>query len=317
MLVDLIRWADVVVESFTPRAMPAWNLGYEQLKEINPSIIMLSTCLFGQDGPLSGMAGYGNLGAALSGFFSLAGWPDRSPAGPYLAYTDYTSNHLLLAALMAAIDHRRRTGEGCYLDGAQSEAALHFLSPALVQYACNGDILNRMGNEDRELAPHGLYPVAGDDRWVAVACQNDAVWPAWCEVIGRPDLAAQPDLATAVGRHARRHELDDELAHWSAGRDGAEVEAAFQRAGVAAHRLVSDVECVDDPQLAARGHFVQFDHPLGRRLVENTRVRCSRTPGSVQRSSPLLGEHTFEILTEVLGYDGDRIADLAAAEALE
>lgn len=317
VLVDLIRWADVVVESFTPRAMPAWGLGYDQLKEINPSLIMLSTCLFGQDGPLSSLAGYGNLGAALSGFFWLAGWPDRAPAGPFLAYTDYTSNALLLAALLAAIDHRRRTGEGCYLDGAQAEAAMHYLSTALVEYACNGDVVSRMGNADREMAPHGLYPVLGEDRWAAVVCQDDAAWPALCAAIGRPDLAADPDLATAAGRLARQAELDEAVAAWTTGRDGLEVEQVLQAAGVAAHRLVTGMECLADPQLVHRDHFVEFDHPLGRRLVERARVRFSRVPAGVDRSSPLLGEHTFDILTGTLGYDGDRIADLAVAEALE
>lgn len=317
VLVDLIGWADVVVESFTPRAMPAWGLGYEQLREINPSLIMLSTCLFGQDGPLSSLAGYGNLGAALAGFFWLAGWPDRAPAGPYLAYTDYTSNHLLLAALLAALDHRRRTGEGCYLDVAQSEAAMHYLSPALVEYACNGDILSRMGNADREMAPHGLYPVAGDDRWVAVVCQDDEAWPALCAVLGREDLAQDPTLQGVAGRLARAAELDEIVAAWTAGRSGAEVEATCQAAGVAAHVLVSGPECLADPQLVHRGHFVEIDHPMGRRLVESARVRFSRTPARIDRPSPLLGEHTFEVLTDILGYDADRIAELAVAEALE
>jgi crotonobetainyl-CoA:carnitine CoA-transferase CaiB-like acyl-CoA transferase len=317
VLVDLIRWADVVVESFTPRAMPAWGLGYDTLRQINPRLVMLSTCLFGQDGPLSSLAGYGNLGAALSGFFWLAGWPDRAPAGPFLAYTDYTSNHLLLAALMAAIDHQRRTGEGSYLDGAQAEAAMHFLAPALVEYACNGDVVSRIGNADRALAPHGLYPVAGDDRWVAVVCHDDAVWPALCSVIGRDDLAADAGLATAEGRRARAAELDEAIAAWTSPRDPLEVQQAFVAAGVASHRLVTGPECITHPQLVHRGHFAEFDHPLGRRLAERARVRFSRTPGVVDRSSPLLGEHTFDILTDVLGYDGDRIADLAAAEVLE
>ncbi|MCC6438400.1 MAG: CoA transferase [Acidimicrobiales bacterium] len=317
VLVDLIRWADVVVESFTPRAMPNWGLGYERLREINPSIIMLSTCLFGQDGPLSSLAGYGNLGAALSGFFSLAGWPDRSPAGPYLAYTDYTSNHLLLAALLAAVDHRRRTGEGSYLDVAQSEAAMHYLSTAFVEYACNGDVFDRMGNEDRELAPHGLYPAQGDDEWVAVACQDDDAWPGWCAVLGRADLAADPSLATAARRHARRAELDAVIAAWTAARPAEEAQAAFLAAGVAAQRLVDGPGALAHPQVVHRGHFVEFDHPHGRRLVEAARVVFSRTPARVDRSSPLLGEHTFEVLTDTLGYDGDRIAELAVAEVLE
>ena len=190
LIPDLVRWADVVTESYSPRAMPAWGFDYDNLRKLNPGLIMLSTCLCGQDGPLRDFAGYGNLGASLAGFYGLAGWPDRPPAGPFGAYTDYTSTHVILATLLAAIDHRRRTGEGQHLDISQAEAAMHFLSPALLDRSVNGRIMERAGNSDRDLAPHGVYPATGEDRWVAVVCQDDSAWPALCGVIGRADLAA-------------------------------------------------------------------------------------------------------------------------------
>ncbi len=314
---DLVRWADVVVESYSPRAMRNWDLHYERLREINPGLIMMSTCLFGQDGPLANFAGYGNLGAALTGFYGLAGWADRAPAGPYLAYTDYTSNHLLLAVLMAAIDYRRRTGEGCFIDAAQAEAAMHYLSPALIAYAVNGEVANRMGTADPELAPHGLYPASGEDRWVAVACQDDGVWPALCAVIGRSDLAADPALVTAAGRLSRRAELDEAVGAWTAGRSGADAQTQLLAAGVTAQSLLTGAECLADPQLVHRQHFVDLDHPERRCIVENARVLFSRTPAQVTQRAPMLGEHTFDVLTDILGYDVDRIADLAAAEVLE
>ena len=139
--------------------MAAWGLGYERLAELNPAVIMLSSNLTGQYGPLASFAGYGNLGAALAGFYGLAGWPDRSPSGPFGAYTDYTSTHFMQATLLAALDHRRRTGEGQHIDLAQAEAAMYFLAPALLDAAATGRIAERLGNADPEMAPPRCVPV--------------------------------------------------------------------------------------------------------------------------------------------------------------
>src|SRR5205823_8139695 len=176
VVTDLVRWADVMTESFTPGAMAAWGLDYASVREINPSIVMMSSCLMGQTGPLNRFAGYGNLAAAFCGFTGMVGWPDRPPAGPFGAYSDYVSPRFALCALLAALDHRRRTGEGQYLDFAQAEAAVHFLTPALLDYVVNGRVASRNGNADLDMAPHGVYPSAGDDQWVAIACRDDADW---------------------------------------------------------------------------------------------------------------------------------------------
>jgi benzylsuccinate CoA-transferase BbsF subunit len=317
VVLDLVRWADVVAESFSPRAMRAWGLDYARLREVNPSVIMLSSCLTGQDGPLENFAGYGNLGAALAGFYGLAGWPDRAPAGPFGAYTDYTSTHLMLVVLLAALDHRRRTGEGQFLDVAQAEAAIHFLTPAVLEWTVNGVVAGRAGNTDPDMAPHGVYPTAGDDQWVAIACQDDGAWRSLCAAMDRPDLAADPALADVAARLARRDELDAVVGRWTCRQVAVEVQDRLVRAGVAAHAVQSSVDTVGDAQLAWRGHFVDLEHPERRCLVEASRFRLSRTPGGPRCRAPFLGEHTFEVLSELLGYDEDHIADLAAAEALE
>lgn len=314
---ELVAWADVVVESYSPKAMPRWGLGYDDLRRIKPDVIMVSTCLAGQTGPMAHFAGYGNLGAALAGFYGLAGWPDRPPAGPFGAYTDYTSTHFLAATMLAAIDHRRRTGEGQYIDLAQSEAAQHFLTPALLDYSANGRIMERNGNRDPQMAPHGVYPVAGDDRWIAVVCQDDAQWQALATAMGRDDLAADPTLAAAAGRLAAVDRLDDLVGCWTAHHDGLELADALQAAGVTAHIVATGEDCLADPQLQATDHFARPDHPDRPCLIENTRFRFSRTPGRADTRAPLLGEHTWEILSDILGYDGDRIGELAAAELLE
>ncbi|HXW83885.1 MAG TPA: CoA transferase, partial [Candidatus Binataceae bacterium] len=124
---DLVRWADVVTESFSPKAMRAWGFDYASLSKVNPDVIMLSTCLMGQTGPLARFAGFGNLAAAISGFHNLTGWPDRPPAGPFGAYTDYVSPRFTAIAILAALEYRRRTGKGQYIDQSQGEASLHFL----------------------------------------------------------------------------------------------------------------------------------------------------------------------------------------------
>ncbi len=165
---DLVRWADVVMESYSPRVMTAWQLDYDALCHIKPDLIMLSTSLMGHTGPVSTFAGIGNLGAALAGFYSLTGWPDRPPAGPFSAYTDYVAPRYSVALVLAALDHRRRTGEGQYIDQSQIESSLHFLTPALLDYTVNDRVQDRVGNRDAQFAPHGIYPAMGEDQWVAL-----------------------------------------------------------------------------------------------------------------------------------------------------
>jgi len=314
---DLALWADVLCESFSPRAMPGWGLDHQTLRAANPRLIYFSTCLLGQDGPLSSFAGYGNLGAAVSGFYGLAGWADRAPSGPFGAYTDYTSTHFMAAMVLAALDRQRRTGDGCWIDLAQAEAALHFITPGLLDAFINGHIAGGEGNSDRWIAPHGGFRCAGDDSWVSLAVVDDAAWLRLCEVMERDDLAADDGLRTAVGRLGASAQLDAEIETWTSARSASEAETLLVRAGVAAHRIQSSAGCLADPQLAHRGAFVSLEHPERGCVVENHRVQFSRTEAVPVVRAPFLGEHTFEVLAELLDYDADRIADLAAAEILE
>ncbi|HJU11009.1 MAG TPA: CoA transferase, partial [Candidatus Binataceae bacterium] len=146
VLRDLVRWADIVTESFSPKAMRAWGLHYEALREIKPDLIMVSSCLMGQTGPFAKFAGYGNLAAAMCGFGNLCGWPDRTPAGPYGSYTDCVAPRFTIAAILAALEYRRRTGRGQYIELSQAEASMHFLSPALLDYIANGRVQIAQGN---------------------------------------------------------------------------------------------------------------------------------------------------------------------------
>lgn len=312
VLWDLLRWADVVLESFSAGAFERMGFGYERVKAQNPSVILLSSCLPGQTGSLN-LPGYGNLASALFGFHWTTRWPDRPAAGPFGAYTDTVSPRFSLSALLAAIDHRRRTGEGQYLDLSQAEASLQFLAPALLDVEINGNEYVSLGNGDMAMAPHGVYPVQGQDRWVALVCDTDTAWQALARELGRADLAG----LTTAERLARRDELDELVAGWTAGLAYQDADTCLQALGVAAHNVTNSAECLADPQLAHRGHYVTVQHRfIGPVPVEGPRAKLSRTPGVITGPGPAYGEHAFDILSGMLGYDEDRIANIAAAGAL-
>ena len=314
IVLDLVRWADVVCESFSPRAMTAWGFGYETLREVNPSVIMLSSCLMGQTGPLAQFAGFGNLAAAISGFHNITGWPDRDPSGPFSAYTDYVAPRISLALVLAALDHRDRTGQGQHLDYSQAEGVLHLLAPHILDYRLNGRVLARDGNRDPYRAPHGVYRCAGNDAWVAIACETDEQWRRLAGEVGRADLAG---LSTAE-RLARADELDEALTGWAASRPNQAAEDVLQAKGVPAHVVANSPESWADPQLAHRHHFVTTDHAtLGPVTVEGSRFSLSRSAPASYVAAPSMGQHAYEILTELLGYDDDRVAEIAVAEVLE
>jgi benzylsuccinate CoA-transferase BbsF subunit len=318
VLLDLVRWADVVAESFSPKAMRAWGLDYEALRRVKPDLVMLSTCLMGQTGPLASFAGFGNLAAAISGFYNLCGWPDRPPAGPFGAYTDYVAPRFAVAAILAALDHRRRTGEGQYIDQSQAESALHFLAPALLDYTANHRVQSRSGNRDPEMAPHGVYPAAGDDQWVAITVANDDQWRALARAIGRPELADEARFRAAEGRVAAAGELDPIVAEWTRGREAGTIESMLQAEGVPASAVQNAAALYADPQLAHRGHFVDIPHStLGKTTVEASRFRLSRTPAAVTGTAPTMGRDNQRVLEKILGYDEEKITALVAAGVLE
>ncbi len=311
---DLIRWADITTESWAPGAAARMGFGYDDFSAINPQIIMLSSSLLGQSGPYSSLAGYGFMAAAIAGFYEITGWPDRGPAGPYGPYTDFLAPRVIVASLMAALERRDRTGTGCYIDISQTEAALHYLAPAILDASINGRDPQRCGNEDPHMSPHGVYPTEGEDQWVAVACTDDR-WALLADVIGLVgDGAAGWDQAA---RRERAAEIEGAISAWTSGRSNAEAAEALQASGIDAYPVNNAQGCCDDPQLQAREHHINV--PQGHRgtmWTQNCRTRMSRTPPVVWRGGPCLGEDNFEVLTEFLGYDADRVAELAAAEVL-
>jgi crotonobetainyl-CoA:carnitine CoA-transferase CaiB-like acyl-CoA transferase len=315
VVVDLARWADVAFESFSPGALDRLGLGPQVLRAANPRLVVASSSLLGQTGPRAGFAGFGNLAAALAGFFEVTGWPDRAPTGPFTAYTDYVSPRFAAAAMVAAVDHAQRTGQGQYLDIAQAEAAIHLLTPTLVAHQLDGVTATRLGNRDAVLVPHGAFPAGpvGEDRWIAIACTDDA-WPALVELAGLPADWAGLD---GPARRARVDDIEAALAAWTTGRDAVELTAGLQGAGVAAHAVQHSAEVCADPQLRHRGYLQRVDHARhGSVVVEGSQARWSRTQPGPAFGGPPVGQHTQFVLEELLGYDTDRIAELVVAGAI-
>jgi benzylsuccinate CoA-transferase BbsF subunit len=285
---------------------------------VKPDLIMLSSCLGGQYGPHADLAGFGTMGAQLAGFGELAGWPDRPPAGPFGAYTDYIAPKFTAAAILAALDHRRRTGEGQYIDLSQSECSQHFIAPALLDFQVNGHVLKRMGNRSLVHAPHGVFPCAGDDRWVAIAVENEPQWNRLREAIGNPEWAAAPELQSSAGRLNRQDELERGLAAWTRERSCEEVETILQSHGVPAFRSATSEDVLADPQLAHRRHFIPADHAeLGPVTIENSRFILSDTPATIHRAGPVFGQDNEYVLRQLLGLTEDEVVEYIAAGAVE
>jgi len=314
----MVKWADIVVESYTPRAMRGWGLDYESLRKVKPDLIMLSSCLGGQYGPHSSLAGYGTMGAQIAGFGELAGWPDRAPAGPFGAYTDYIAPKFTAAAILAALDHRRRTGEGQYIDFSQAECCQQFIAPALLDFQVNGHIMRRQGNASPLYAPHAVFPCAGTDRWVAIAVETEAQWQGLKTALGEPAWAANPAYGSAAGRLASREAIEEEVAAWTASRTPDEIETVLQRHGVPAFRSATSEDLFADPQLAHRRHFIQVEHAsLGQVYVENSRSILSDTPADIRRAGPGFGQDNEYVLRELLGLSEEEMIDYVAAGALD
>lgn len=314
---DLACWADVVIESFMPGQMARFGLDYARLKSLNPKLVMLSTALMGQTGPHATLSGYGNVGAALAGFQMIVGSPGQLPVGPYGPYTDYVGPRFSLVTLLAALDHRERTGEGCLIDVSQSEAGIEFLAPYIADYCATGRIAGAEGNRDPDFAPHGVFRTAGTDAWVAIVARDDAEWRRLATIVGGAALADDSRFLGLVQRKANEDALDAIMSKWTAGRDAYAIETGLQEQGIPAHVVAASEDFVRDRQLVARDHFVRLPHALmGESIVENARYRLSETPAQFERSAPTFGRDNEHVLHEILGYSADRVAALKNCGAL-
>jgi benzylsuccinate CoA-transferase BbsF subunit len=313
----LVARADIVLESFTPRVMKNWGLDYAELVQVKPDLIMLSTCQQGQTGPHARYPGYGNLMAALAGFNAISGWPDRPPASPYGAYTDYIVPRFAASALLAALDYRRRTGKGQYIDVSQYEAALHFLAPLILDYTVNGRVMQRQGNRDAQAAPHGAYRCRGEERWCAIAVTNDEEWRAFCRASGAPPWTQDPRFATPQSRLAHVEALDDLVQTWTMRFTPEEVMQRLQEHGVPAGIVADCGDLHRDPQLQHRGFFVELHHlEMGPSPYDGLQFTLSKTPGALRSPAPCLGEHNEHVFKGLLGLSEEEYVQLIIEEVI-
>jgi benzylsuccinate CoA-transferase BbsF subunit len=307
----LVRnWANVVTENFTPGVMKRLGLGYEQLREIKPEIVMLSSCNVGQTGPHSKHPGMGSHLTHLSGFTYLSGWPDRDPLILYGPYIDFIGVVYGAIALVCALEHRRQTGEGQYIDVAQLEGGVQFLFPTLLDYAVNGRVQERKGNRCDYAAPHGAYPCRGEDRWCVIAVFSDDEWKILVEIMGEPAWAKDTRFDTLMGRKRHEAELDNRIGEWTSKRSAQEVMDALQGAGIEGAVVKDTKEMYEDPHLK-KYLWAELEHPeIGKYHLQVPSFKMSEVPPQLRMTSPLLGQHNDYVYRELAGFSKEEYEGL-------
>lgn len=305
-----IKWADIVCEGMVPGTMKRLGLDYESIRSTDPGVIFFSTSQQGQYGPRSKFGGFGFQACAISGIFHLVGWPDRAPGGLYGAYTDWINPPLGVAAILAALDHRRRTGKGQYIDQSQLEGALLFFAPIIMDYATNGSIMKRNGDHLPCASPHGAYPCKGDDSWIAIAIFNDKEWATLCNLMGKPELLTDIKFSTLKARKGNEDELDCLIGEWTQYYTAEQLMTMLQSASIASGPIRQVKDLFNDPQLKYRSHFRWLNHSgVGYIACDGPAFKLSKTPDS-QFAAPALGEHNEYVYKELLGLSDDEITDL-------
>lgn len=336
----LVATCDVVTESFTPGTMARFGLEYEALRKVREDLVMISMPLYGQTGPWASYSGYGHVLQAAAGYNHLTGWPDAEPIGTGIAYTDFLVPHVAAAALVAALDYRRRTGIGQYIDFGQLDAAVHGLGTAILDWTANAHEQIRLGNHDTEAAPHNAYKCR-DGRWVVVACATEKHWEGLKAALGRPEWCDMERMRRRWQRINELKELDRHLGFWFEDFTRREEEAAlqteegfegppvrkfttkevvelFQSFGVPCGIVQSPEEMHADPQLAHRHHYWTLEHPvMGARTYDAAAFRLSKTPGALTKAAPCLGEDNEYVYRELIGLSEEEFVELLTDGAFE
>jgi crotonobetainyl-CoA:carnitine CoA-transferase CaiB-like acyl-CoA transferase len=316
----LIAASSVVTENFAPGVMERWGLTYERLRELTPDVIYARMSGFGHTGPHAEHRSYGPVVQAVSGLSHISGLPGEEPSGWGLSYMDNEAAFFNAAALLMAVYHRNATGEGAEIDVSAVEAGINLIGPLFLDVSVNGrstrgpDFPTGNRLEHPAAAPHGVYPCAGDDRWIAIAVFDDAEWRGLTDVMGRPAWASEARFATQEARFANQDALDPLIADWTRDKDRHELMHRLQAAGVAAGAVQTAQDTNDhDPQIASRGLFFELDHPvIGEARFEGTPIKFSRTVQENWRSGPLLGEDNAHVFKGLLGLDPAEYDDLVA-----
>jgi benzylsuccinate CoA-transferase BbsF subunit len=303
--------ADVVAENNRGGVVAEWGLDYEDVRRVRADVVYVSSQAFGRGGPLGEASGFGPLNCAFAGLAVLWNHPDAPyPTGSSLNHPDHVAGKLAAVAVLAALEHRRRTGEGQFIDMAQTDAAAYLGGEFYLEGAATGRAARATGNAVAYACPHGVYPCAGDDRWIAMAAVGDPAWQALRVVAGWED---EPALRALEGRLAARDEVERRVAEWTKDRVAEEVAETLQAAGISAMPVQSPEDHRADPHLAARGAIVTVEHPeIGRERHVANPLRMKRTAVRHAGAAPLLGEHTEEVLRDLLGIGADEFGKLVA-----
>jgi crotonobetainyl-CoA:carnitine CoA-transferase CaiB-like acyl-CoA transferase len=308
----LIADAHLVSNNFTPGVMDKLGLGYQALKAIQPNIVFASMSMQGASGPATKDLGYGLTIAALTGFMHLTGLPEREPAGTGTNYPDHIPNPGHAAfAILAALRHQRRTGEGQLIDLAQIEPTLAMLGPSLMNYFVNGKVDQRAGNTHPERAPQGVYRCSGDDRWIALSVCTEQQWATLTEELS---LEIKPEWETLAGRLADHAALDAAISQATATHEVLALSHALQTGGVPCGPVQDARDVLErDPQLAARRHWVTLNHfEMGPSTYNSAPYRYSDAESAPTSPAPLLGEHTHDVCRELLSLSEQEIKLLEA-----
>ena len=312
----LVKWADVVIENFTAGTMDNWKLGYDELKKINPKLIMLQASIQGQKGPHAMQSGLGTMMQAAGGFTNMVGWPDRAPVQPSVPIPDFIGAWYMVTLILSALDCRNRTGQGTYIDLSQLEGGVSNLAPAILDYAANKENMGRLGNRAISTAPHGIFRCKGDDRWCAITVSQDSEWAALCQAINRP-WTKDAKFTTALGRKQNEDELEKLIGQWTAGFPPEEVMTILQKNGVPAGVVQNAHDLVKDQQLNHRKHFKNVEHPeMGTYVNADFSFRMSEAPSQFT-ASPCLGEHNQYVYQEILGMSDEEFIELTQDGAFD
>ncbi len=304
----LVSISDAVVENMRPGVMERMGLGYDRLRRVNPSIVMVSGSSAGSAGPESSYPGYANVFNSLSGLGHLTGYPDAPPS-ELRDSIDARVGATSAFAVLTGLFHRRRTGEGGLIDLSASEALTMFGGEALMEYAMNGRVQHRQGNREPGMAPHGCYQAKGDDAWLTIAVGNDTEWQALCRATGRGDWASDPRFSDRLLRCRNQEALDEAVQGWTAKHTSEEAARILQSAGVAAAPSMSSRDLAEDPHLMAREVWREVEHPvLGAQIVQGPPWKLSETPPTVRSAGPLLGQHNHHVFVEMLGMSPEAVA---------
>ena len=305
----LVAVSDLVVENFRLGVMERFGLGYEDLKAINPKIVMMSITSQGLSGPEARYVSYGTTLEQNGGLFAITGYPQRTPGFSSLAFPDPIGGMAAAGMALAALREVRRTGAGSHVDISQREMTTHFVGEAFMEAVITGEAPGPIGNRHRRHAPQGAYQCAGDDRWLSLTVDGDAGWVAICELIGDPELAAR--YASIEARHEHHDEIDSVIAAWAATQELQPAIDALRDAGVMAGPVMNAADLYADPQLDARDYFEPIDdYEAGSNRYITRPYRISGVTLDSESPTPLFGQHNAELLEELLGLSGDEIAGL-------